>query len=170
MTDQTTARDREVDEALECADEPLECSTWDINQSVLPTLAAEVRRLRALAGAPTADVAAMEETIEILSDPDTMDAIREGQMVDAGPGVDLRSLAAPEGVDAADELAEYGIKDPAELLRRYKLMWAAAADELTAAQATIQRVRAVAERHTRASFIARDVLRELDGDTTGEGR
>jgi len=134
-----------------------------------------VRLSAAPEGTPTADVAEAAQAL--------VDALHEDERHQLGMGDDgeaeysftaaereaiARITAAPEGVDAADELAAWPPLDEeeAEEARAEQRQRDA---ELTAAQAAIQRVREECEfatNSTRGWDLAVNVLRALDGDTT----
>ncbi len=162
MADPTAARDRAivkgVEGALFVADEP---GATEVER----VLAAEVHRLRALAGPPTADVTSFvadtESRLPGLREPDPLSDWSKGVVwvLDRA-----RAFAAnPEGVDAADE---QHVAKCASCGHEHLPLDAKRQDNLPDACNSILTVNA--SRIVRCAC-AIDVLSALDGDTTEEG-
>lgn len=185
MTDETTARDRAIEDARAWLQEIIDDRPEGAYEGAYDANDQRHARtvLRALAGAPTADVAEVPPleaewsvielgTIRASLDRAGIPDRRVGAAVRVDEALgELEQLraAAPEGVDAADER-----KPRLEALMAETPEWAddgmdleaqgEMADQLAAAQAAIQRVRDMAARIPKRE---RDwILRALDGDTT----
>lgn len=190
MTDPTTARDRAAVRISPTDGEFEDASGAYVRKE---DVLAELLQMRALPAAPTADVAATEWAVErpdgFIGSYATNEPLARRVAEQTGEKLLRRDVtawvpddpAAPEGVDAAAELARVHAE-----LTEYGDKYVAAVRELTAAQAAIQRVQAECDQAEKRAhemvgifsgkkgaevpaWVSR-VRRALDGEDGGQDR